>query len=68
MSLTLRKRTFTQGQRVRIGFAGNRKIYTIDSVKVTIDESLDVAVIFTLTRPDEMSLIVTPDELYTMLG
>lgn len=68
MPLTLRKRTFTQGQRVRVLFAGSRKIYTIELIKVTIDESLDVTVTITLTRQDEMSLIVTPDELYTMLG
>jgi len=68
VTLTLHKRTFTQGQRVRIGFAGNRKIYTIESIKVTIDEALDVTVEIILTRPDEMSLVVTPDELYTMLG
>lgn len=68
MTLTLRKRTFTQGQRVRISFAGNRKIYTIESIKVTIDEALEVTATFTLTRTDEMTLVVTPEELYTMLG
>ena len=68
MTLTIRKRTFTQGQRVRVLFAGTRKVYTIESIKVTVDETLDVTVTITLTRPDEMTLIVTPDELYTMLG
>ncbi len=42
-------------------------MYTITEIKVTVDEALDVVVLFTLERTDEMSLHLTPDELFTML-
>lgn len=63
----LRKRSFVQGQRVRLRFLGVCKMYTITEIKVTVDESLDVVVLFTLERENEMALKLTPDELFTML-
>ena len=47
---------------------GGKKIYTIESISVTIDEALDTHVTIILTRTDEMTLTVTPEELFVMLG
>lgn len=63
----LRKRSFVQGQRVRLNFLGVGKMYTIAEIKVIVDEALDVMVLFTLERENEMTLHLTPDELFTML-
>lgn len=42
-------------------------MYTITEIKVTVDEDLDVMVLFTLERENEMTLKLTPDELFVML-
>ena len=63
----LRKRSFVQGQRVRLRFLGVGKMYTITEIKVTVDEALDVMALFTLERENEMTLKLTPDELFVML-
>ena len=43
-------KTFPHGKRcyIRLNFLGVGKMYTIAEIKVTVDEALDVVVMFTL--------------------
>ena len=43
-------KTFPHGKRcyIRLKFLGNYKTYTITEIKVTVDEALDVVVMFML--------------------